>query len=213
LGAPLSRPCQIHVRHRWPPDFTPPPTGHFVLIQPWEFGSLPRAWAGPIAERVDEVWAYTRAVRDCYVESGVPAERVHVVPLGVDPHAFRPGAPPLALRTRKRFRFLFVGGAIWRKGFDVLLAAYARGVPAKDDGWRVVKDMGSGSFYKGQTAEADVARLRATPGAPEVEYLDGPLSEGQMAGLYAACDCLVSPYRGEGFGLPIAEAMACGLPV
>ena len=34
-----------------------------------------------------------------------------------------------------------------------------------------------------------------------------------MAGLYTACDCLVHPYRGEGFGLPVAEAMACGLPV
>ena len=55
--------------------------------------------------------------------------------------------------------------------------------------------------------------MRATPGAPEVEYLDRPLTEEELAGLYAACDCLVSPYRGEGFGLPIAEAMACGLPV
>jgi len=34
-----------------------------------------------------------------------------------------------------------------------------------------------------------------------------------MAGLYNACDCLVHPYRGEGFGLPIAEATACGIPV
>ena len=31
-------------------------------------------------------------------------------------------------------------------------------------------------------------------------------------GLYAACDCLVHPYRGEGFALPVVEAMACGLP-
>src|SRR5262249_27219816 len=30
--------------------------------------------------------------------------------------------------------------------------------------------------------------------------------------LYTACDCLVHPYRGEGFGLPIAEAMASGRP-
>ncbi|MEJ2098717.1 MAG: tetratricopeptide repeat protein [Desulfobacterales bacterium] len=35
----------------------------------------------------------------------------------------------------------------------------------------------------------------------------------QIAGLYTACDCLVHPYRGEGFGLPVAEAMACALPV
>jgi hypothetical protein len=34
-----------------------------------------------------------------------------------------------------------------------------------------------------------------------------------MAGLFTACHCLVHPYRGEGFGLPIAEAMACGLAV
>ena len=34
-----------------------------------------------------------------------------------------------------------------------------------------------------------------------------------MPRLYAAADCLVHPYRGEGYGLPIAEAMACGLPV
>ena len=34
-----------------------------------------------------------------------------------------------------------------------------------------------------------------------------------MAGLYAACDCLVHPYRAEGFALCVAEGMASGLPV
>ncbi len=199
VRAPLGRACAVHVRHGWPPDFTPPPAGHFVLMQPWEFGSLPRAWVGPIVERVDEVWAYSRAVRDCYVESGVPAERVHVAPLGVAVHRFRPGVSPLPLTTRRRFKFLYVGGTIHRKGFDILLGAYARAFTAADDVCLVVKGMGAGSFYHGQTAEADIARLRATPGAPEVEYLDRPLSEKELAGLYAACDCLVLPYRGEGF--------------
>jgi glycosyltransferase involved in cell wall biosynthesis/tetratricopeptide (TPR) repeat protein len=211
--AALRRPCQVRVRHRWPPDFARPPLGRFVLMQPWEFGSLPRAWVGPIRDNVDEVWAYTRAVRDCYVESGVPAERVHVVPLGVDVEDFRPGLPPLPLKTRRRYKFLFVGGTIYRKGFDVLLAAFARAFTSADDVCLVVKDMGKGSFYHGQTAEDDVAQLQATPGAPEVEYIDRALSEEELARLYAACDCLVAPYRGEGFGLPIAEAMACGLPV
>src|SRR6202034_1457894 len=34
-----------------------------------------------------------------------------------------------------------------------------------------------------------------------------------MPRVYAACQCLVHPYRGEGFGLPVLEAMACGLRV
>jgi len=211
--APLSRGCEVHVRHGWPPDFVPPPAGRWVLMQPWEFGSLPRAWVGPITELVDEVWAYTKAVRDCYVESGVPADRVHVVPLGVDTARFRPGLAPLPLKTRRNFKFLFVGGSIHRKGFDVLLGAYARAFRAADDVCLVVKDLGAASFYRGQTAEADLARLQATSGAPEVEYIDRPLSEEELAGLYAACNCLVLPYRGEGFALPVAEAMACGLPV
>src|SRR5262249_23869227 len=75
------------------------------------------------------------------------------------------------------------------------------------------KDMGAGSFYQGQTSEALVARLRERAAAPEVLYLDDNLSPDDLAGLYAACDCLAHPYRGEGFGLPIVEAMASGLPV
>jgi glycosyltransferase involved in cell wall biosynthesis len=39
------------------------------------------------------------------------------------------------------------------------------------------------------------------------------LAESDMPGLFTACDCLVHPYRGEGFGLPVLEAMACKVPV
>ncbi len=39
------------------------------------------------------------------------------------------------------------------------------------------------------------------------------LLEPDLVRLYAGCDVLVHPYRGEGFGLPVLEAMACGKPV
>src|SRR5262249_28511608 len=213
LGRSLTGPADIHIRHRWPPDFTPPPAGHWVVIQPWELGRPPRAWVGPLTELVDEVWVPSRYVRDCYVQSGLPAERVQVVPNGIDPARFHPAVPPRPLRTRKCFQFLFVGGTIYRKGIDILLEAYARAFTRRDEVCLVVKDLGGSSFYRGQTAERQIAELQARPDAPEVESLDGPLPAEDLAGLYTACDCLVHPYRGEGFGLPIAEAMACGLPV
>jgi glycosyltransferase involved in cell wall biosynthesis/predicted Zn-dependent protease len=209
----LERSVLAHVRHQWPPSFAPPKAGHWVMIQPWEYGSLPRCWIGPMSDLVDEIWAYTRFVRDCYLTSGVPAERVHIVPLGVDTGRFRPAAAPYPLKTTKPFKFLFVGGSIHRKGIDILLGAYTSAFSAGDDVCLVIKDLGANSFYRGQTATERIERLQAQCGAPEIEYVPQELSPDQLAGLYTACDCLVHPYRGEGFGLPIAEAMACGLPV
>ena len=211
-GSRSDGPVDVWVRHQWPPAFTTPPSGRFVLVQPWEYGSLPKAWADAVRDRVHEVWAYSRAVRDCYLAAGVPADRVHVVPLGVDPDRFRPGATPVPLPTRKRFKFLFVGGTIVRKGVDLLLEAYGRAFTSDDDVCLVVKDVGEKAFYAGQTAGDLILEFLRRPGAPEVVYLGGALPAERMAGLYAACDCLAHPFRGEGFALPVAEAMACGRP-
>ena len=207
---PAGGPPHAWVAHRWPPRLEPPPAGRWAFFQPWEYGSLPRAWRGA-AGRADEVWAYSHAVRDVYLEAGIPPGRVHVVPLGVDPEVFRPGCEPMPLSPGPRYRFLFVGGTIHRKGIDVLLAAYERAFRPGDGVGLVVQDMGVRSFYRGQTAGAAVAALRSR-GYP-VEYREDPLPPGELARLYASCDCAVQPYRGEGFALPAAEAMACGLPV
>ena len=212
-GASVLTSNKVHVRHHWPPNFTPPASGHWVMIQPWEFGSLPEKWIRPMSTQLDEIWVPSSYVKECYVRSGVPKDRVQVVPNGVDVDTFSPSAKPYPLKTKKSFKFLFVGGTIGRKGIDVLLDAYIRNFKASDDVCLVIKDMGGKSFYQGQTAAESIAQLQAHPDAPEIEYIDQELTNDEMAGLYTASDCLVHPYRGEGFGLPIAEAMSAGLPV
>ncbi|SHF57900.1 Glycosyltransferase involved in cell wall bisynthesis [Desulfacinum infernum DSM 9756] len=203
----------VHIRHEWPPNFSPPERGHWVIIQPWEYGRLPREWVRPMSTLVDEIWVPSRHVWKTYVSSGVPAERVHVVPNGVNPDIFRPDVQALPLDTRKRFKFLFVGGTIWRKGIDVLLAAYRSVFRHSDDVALVIKDFGQDSFYKGQGAVETIKEIQGDPTGPEILYVSDDLDERSMPGLYRACDCLVHPYRGEGFAMPVLEAMACGLPV
>ena len=196
------RPVDVHVRHQWPPRFDPPPDGRWVIVQPWEFGSLPRAWIEPINRLVDEVWVPSHYVRSCFIRSGVDPRRVVVIPNGVDPARFHPGAPPLPLPTSKRFRFLFVGGTLARKGADILLDAYLATFRREDDVCLVVKDLGADSFYRGQGLRGRLRDLARDERAPEILYLEDDLPEAALPGLYTACQALVHPFRGEGFGLP-----------
>jgi glycosyltransferase involved in cell wall biosynthesis len=48
---------------------------------------------------------------------------------------------------------------------------------------------------------------------PQLLYLSGEISKRRMAQVYSAMDVLLNPSMGEGFGIPIVEAQACGTPV
>jgi len=205
--------ADIHVRHHWPPNLEAPESGHWVIIQPWEFGSLPKEWVKTFQEEVDECWCYSNYVKKVYIEGGVNPDKVFTIPLGINPSIFHPQVLPTPIETKKKFKFLFVGGTIHRKGIDILLKSYLRTFSSKDDVSLVIKDFGGDSFYQGRTIAEYIASVRSDRRAPEIIYIDRTLPDMELAGLYTACNVLVHPYRGEGFGLPILESMACGTPV
>ena len=210
---PLDGPADVHVRHQWPFKLDPPPEGRWVVIQHWEFGSIPRDWVRPMREQIDEIWVASQFVCDSFVGSGVPRDRVVVIPPGVDTTLFTDEGPTYPIATDKGFKFLFVGGTIPRKGIDLLLRAYGMAFRRSDDVTLVIKDFGGKSFYVGQGVAEQVAALEADGAGPEIRLIEDDLTPQDLAALYRSVDCLVQPYRGEGFGLPIAEAMASALPV
>lgn len=202
----------VHIRHRWPPDFRKPAAGKFILIQPWEYGSLPLEWVQQINENVDEVWVYTSYLKMCYLRSGISEEKVHIVPCGVDPLHFNSQHEPLSWlkeALKGRFCFLFNGGTTMRKGIDILVNAYLSEFKAHEPVCLVIKD----SPVYGKGLAARIKELSCRSDIASIIYTVDNVAHQDLPGLYTACDCYVHPYRAEGYGLPIAEAMACAKPV
>ncbi|GEM_PF-2686759 len=201
----------LRIRQIWPPVWARPTDGaRLVVVQPWEFGTIPLAWLEG-ANGADAIWVPSSYVKAEYVQSGVPPDKIWVVPNGSElvghpaPRPERPRQAPLKL--------LFVGGGIPRKGVDVLIAALEKLPPAVlDRVWLTIKESGFGSYYKGQSLVD--SSLQAAPRAARVtQVVREHLSRPDLVKLMTESDLLVHPYRAEGFGLPILEAMALGLPV
>lgn len=157
------------------------------------------AWAtGWSARRASRVLCPSTAAGDRIVrELRVDAERVTAIPWGIS-DAFRD--PP----ERKSGGYvLFAGRWEARKGLDVLHAAL-RDLAARGRPLRLVLAGGPG-----WGAEEAIGALGADP---NVELVLDPPDE-RLADLYAGALALAYPSRMEGFGFPVAEAMASGCPV
>jgi glycosyltransferase involved in cell wall biosynthesis len=155
-----------------------------------------------------------------FLEAGADPERVIVVPHGVDPALLRPANAYKKNKLRRSFGwegfvFLHIGAMTQNKGLDLLLKAFAQIVAKYPEARLVLKGMDalypSAQFLQqtfqgltGQEYERVLSRLT---------YFGGTLPFSQCAQLYQAADAYVSPYRAEGFNLPVLEAAACGLPV
>lgn len=210
---------------RFARDFTPPASGRSFVFDTPEFrvlrpGVMRKLRASAHASDRVHMLAPSRWAAEAYLRFGIAPERVHVVPLGIDPRLLHPDE---ALRAEARstlgvsdcFVFMAVGAMTENKGIDVLLQAFARVADAGVQTRLVLK--GADDLY----ASRDLlhALLDALPAADReavasrVVYLGDRRSARDIADLLRAADFYVSPYRAEGFNLPVLEAAACGVPV
>jgi len=211
-GPPASPIKPIMVRLQFPLRPFPPPKMTWVAYHPWEYSRAPKA-SVEVMNRTKEVWTPSKFCVDAFIRSGVSAEKIHVIPNGVDLEIYQPTGKQAILPTTNPFKFLFVGGTIYRKGTDILLEAYRRAFTSSDPVSLVIKDFGKRGIYPFEKGEELTREFARNSSYPEVVHLPAHRTDMEMAELYRACDVFVSSYRGEGFCLPALEAMACGKPV
>jgi starch synthase len=149
-----------------------------------------------IYELADAITVPSSFAARSFIESGLPASKIHVIPYGVRMENFkRTGEPPT-----DRFEVLYAGTVSLRKGFPYLLQAFAQ-LRNSTKRLRV-----AGAIHP------DIKTLLPQLPQDQVEFL-GPLAQERMADLMSTSHLMVLPSIEEGLALVQGQALACGCPV
>lgn len=151
------------------------------------------------ATRADLAAAYPQA-----------AEKIRVVPTGVDTSRFRPNLDGAPIREDWGFDehhrvVLYLGRLSYEKRIDVLLEAFTR-LHARDDDARLVV---AGTGPANDDLQDDARRL----GVEDLVRFEGHVPGHRLPATYAAADAFASASEIETQGLTLLEAMAVGRPV
>lgn len=181
---------------------------HTVGVWCWEASRFPDAFR-PAFDLVDEIWVASEYVAE--IVSDATEKPVHVFPMPVEV------APPPALTRAElglpdgRFVFLLAFdffSTVERKNPLALIEAFTQAFAPDEGPLLVIKTI------NGDKQAAELRRLRqAAGGRSDIRIVDDYVSGEVMRGLVASSDSYASLHRSEGFGFPLAEAMAYGKPV
>jgi len=172
-----------------------------------EVDGLPASWVQS-ANMMDEVWTPSTFNRETFKRSGV-TKPIHVIPLGVNPAYFNPGIKGYRIDGPFTFLTMFEWGE--RKAPEILLKAFNDEFGSSEDVVLICK------AYNQDPAVNIPEQVRnyylRDSGGRIVFSINEVVPSYQLGSIYRSVDCFVLATRGEGWGLPIIEAMACGLPV
>jgi len=180
-------------------------------IEAW---STPRrsyvAWGAKRMTFYYSISDYTR--RRFMAWSGVPEDRIDLLPNAINLDAYSPGAASEELAQRLKITgepvLMTFGRLVSReraKGFDEILDILPKLIEAHP---RIVYIIAG----DGEDRERLQDRVRSE-GLTEHVGFTGFVDEADKVDLYRLADLYVMPSRGEGFGFVFLEALACGIPV
>ena len=152
----------------------------------------------PRLAHYDRVIVFSQIQRDLLVKLGVPAERVAVIPNGVDISRYAPGPSTIKQQMKARQLYVYQGRLALEKNVESLLRGWKLANMRADDKLAIV---GSGPLE---------ASLKTFYSDSNIIWLGFVANEERRIEILRGADCFVLPSLVEGLSLSLLEAMACG---
>lgn len=172
-----------------------------------EVDGFPPEWVRQ-ANTMDEVWVPSEFNRQGFLACGLERP-IHVIPLGVDTDHFH---PDVRAHRNPLGEFVFLSIFEWgeRKDPWLLLRVFNDTFSAREPVRLLCKVINRDA---GVSVKQEIRKLGLKEDGGRISYLlNLEFPHYQLGSLYRSADCFLAPSRGEGWDLPLMEAMACGLP-
>ena len=160
--------------------------------------------------------------KSCIMKAGFSDHAIRVVPLAASLEYFHPIEQNEIALARQNLSIaehdivlLNISSPFWNKGCDILIKGFARALEKNKDLLLIIKEQKN--LYNLDSQQAIYQSLKEqnidpTTVLSRVRVIQDNLNLQQLRILYNISDWYVSPYRAEGFNLPVCEALVCGTP-
>jgi len=133
-----------------------------------------------------------------FIEQGIPAEKLRLLPYGVNVSRFQPVAEP----TVGQFDILYVGAMSLQKGIQYLVQAYQK-----------INHPNKSLTFVGAPSQELIKMLKMRGLWPADVKVLGHMPQTELKNIMSRSHALVLPSVQDGFGMVMTQAMACGCPV
>ena len=210
----------ITIRNLYPPR-TNAMYGYHKIIGPygWEESKFPQEYVQWFNTKLTMVLAVSKYVKDVLKDNGVS------VPICITGNIVEDilevVAKPFSFDLPSEFKLLHISSCFPRKGLDILIQAFEllekslqisliiKTFPNPHN--NILKDLENNNYVITKVYEENI--LLYEKNTKKILLINKDISQSQIKYLYENSDILVAPSFGEGFGLPMAEAMLLNLPV
>ncbi|WP_413678751.1 glycosyltransferase [Prochlorococcus sp. MIT 0916] len=200
---------EIRSRNMYPPRVSDLDSRINLLhLYGWEESEFPSKWVDDFNTYLQGITVMSSLVKKILINNGVHIP-IEVINLGLD-HIDKIQFDPNFDIPGKKFKFLHISSGFPRKGIDILLKSFFDSFTEDDDVSLIIKTFDN-PHNDIQEQIRELLLIHSSP--PDVIIIKEDYNQIEIKSLILKSNVLVAPSRGEGFGLPIGEAMRLGIPV